>query len=376
MREAGIMRADLSNLLKATAITAAAICCILGPARAAGAERGCISFKGTSGSLRLELRERYTLSGILPLTLCDIEPGTSYRLLVDGAGMERRIGTFDLSRSGRASFGGIRTEEGVRNAIIPGWGSVYAERSIAGISDGVSLGALILKFLDENGKYKDLEDRYKVLNNRLSESAEAGDGILLERAAHEALLKANVQNKYRRRLAYACAAVYGYQLVDVWLSSPPPRTKIEEEGVIRVGVPPRSRAKALFKSLLRPGRGQLYQGKTKRGFFFSILPIAAGIVALDYDNRYGEAANNYKIAVKRFKTATTIEERGRLANEASNLWGEVESKKRNRNTAYVVLAALWGWNVLDTLFQDGSEASNRDYSLDLGPESVALRIRF
>jgi hypothetical protein len=353
------------------------LCYPLPELKAEGVDSLCIHFNGSASNLHLELAEDYDLSGSLPFTICELQPGMSYRMRVDGPGLERKIGTLRISVQGRPSVTGVRLGTTLRNAVVPGWGSSYAGKPATGWMDGTSIFTSLYVFMVEDREYRHLRNRYDVWLDKYFETSSLEEKRRLQQEVHEAALEANVQNKHRKRLAILSAALYGHQFLDSWFSNSPPRASTRTGGsVVSIESSRSSRFKAFIHSLIRPGRGQFYQGKIKRGVVFSTLTLTVGIIALDYHNGYDMEANRYNLIVDRFDAATTLADKERFMKEASAQWSTVEDEKRRRNTAYIILAGLWSWNLLDTLFPSEEGFSSSKYAFELGPLGGYLVLTF
>ncbi|MCK4349449.1 MAG: hypothetical protein KAX13_01255, partial [Candidatus Krumholzibacteria bacterium] len=113
-----------------------------------------------------------------------------------------------------------------------------------------------------------------------------------------------------------------------------------------------------------------------RGVLFNILTMASGLAALEYHNCYDVEEGSYELLIDRYDRAETIDEKNSLAQQASAQWDDVEKAKRNRNTAYIITAGIWGWSLIDTLFESGGGESHSLYSFELSLVSSALVIRF
>ena len=138
-----------------------------------------------------------------------------------------------------------------------------------------------------------------------------------------------------------------------------------------------SRVKAFMHSLIRPGRGQYYQGKSTRGPLFSIMTTAAGLVALDYHNRYDREESDYELMVERYDEADSYAEKVDLRRASQREWEDVETAKRERNIAYIVLAGLWGWNLIDTMFESsGGGPIEENVTVEVLPDGAALVVKF
>jgi hypothetical protein len=354
----------------------AAGCALLGPAPSlAGPDSLCIRFEGSAAGETVVLSRGRIIAGALPVTLCGIEPNAAYRLELGGAGFERRIGSLRIDGDG-ASVGGIRFGTLLRNAIAPGWGSSRAGRGGAAFADVVSLAAILGVFAGEQREYDHIRNRLDVLEALAADAETYEAASRANEAAHEAVVMANVQNAHRRRLAVLCGALYGWQAIEpLWADPPPNAGPGPESGSLVLAGAPRSRAKAFVYSLLRPGRGQIYQGKSARGLIFSAGSLAAGVAALEYWNRYDEAAGAYDLCVERFEAAESVPEKEALASACRLLRANADDERRNRAVSIAVLAAIWGWNCADTFFDAGDVRVSR-YSVEIDPRGAAVAVRF
>ena len=383
------MRARVSDTLRAMGMSAA-IGVLTLTSFAAIAESGsvpssvgardslCVRMTGTLEGEHVTLAHRYELGGVLPATICDLEPRVRYRFTLDGGGLERRIGAFTMSGEGRAALHGVQFSAVARNIVLPGWGSVYARRAGAGLSDDISLGATLAVLYQEEMEYLHLRNRLAVQEERLGAAAAYEDRTRFQVASHEASRELNVQNEYRRRLATLAGALYAWQVVEPFLTDNPPGSAPgAAEGEITVRGSRQSRPKAFLYSLVRPGRGQFYQGKTARGILFSVATLAGGLAALHYQNEYDFALDDYQVCVERFNATDVVSEKKQLLDRASGLWSDVEHVRDRRNASLIALAGVWGWNVIDTFFSggDGGAGSHR-YSLDLDGRGAWVAVHF
>jgi len=338
----------------------------------------CVHFSGTLQGERIALEHRYTLGGGLPATICDLERGVRYRLTLDGDGFERRIGAFSIDGSGRGAVHGLQFSVVSRNAVLPGWGSVYAGHAAAGLSDDLVLGASLIALYGEEMEYRHLRNRLDVQEARLAESATYEDRERFQAAVHEATRELNVQNNYRRRLAALAGAIYAWQVVEPFLTDNPPGSASGQgSGDITLRGARESHVKAFLFSLVRPGRGQYYQGKTARGTLFSVAAVTGGLAALHYQNEYDRAIDTYEVCVERFDATDVVSEKERLRGKASQLWIDVEHERDARNASLIVLAGVWGWNVIDTLFPGEHAGSGAQrYSFDLDERGAWIAFRF
>jgi hypothetical protein len=336
----------------------------------------CVRISGSEPGVRIALVHGYTLSGSLPVLFCDLEPGAGYRLILDGAGFERRVGAFSIE-GGSPRVSGIQAHMAAKNIVLPGWGSASAGRGSTALSDDIGMAASLGLLLHEEMNYRDRRDRIDALNRAFSGAGTWADRVRLQAAQHEASREMNIQNDRRLRLAMLSGSLYLWQAIEPFFADVPPKSSGNRvKGEIALRGARLSRSKAFIYSLMRPGRGQFYQGKTTRGVFFSTATLAAGLVALDHQSGYEYAADDYKLCVERFNAAELISDRERIKDDAVRHWSVVEREKNRRDASLIVLAALWGWNVIDTVLPGEPPGPAAKYSFDLDSRGASIAMRF
>ncbi len=366
------MIAKLVNRCPGAGLTAIAFLCIA--SRCGAADANCVRFTGQGAGESIRLERGYVLSGALPVLLCGIERDVSYRMTLGGPGMERRIGRFTLEEDGVA-VGGIRIGAAARNAAAPGWGSAHAERPGATAADLVSLVGGLAVLANEQQEYSHLENRLDILQAAAVEAETYDEKTRAASAEHDAARMLNIQNAHRRRLVALCGALYGWQVIEPFFTDAPPASSAGSDGAsLALRGAGRSRAKAFVYSLIRPGRGQFYQGKTLRGLLFSGASVAAGLLALEYQNRFDEAVGAYDLCVERFDAAGSIPEKEAFASRCAVLRDDADSAESSRNIVFIALAAVWGINCVDALFDSsGGEASPIAFEIDGRKAAIAVR---
>jgi hypothetical protein len=336
----------------------------------------CIHFSGDSRDLLIELRRGVILSGTVPLTLCDLQPGLTYDMTVRGRGFEVRRGYLSLDGNGVPSIGGNRLGTFARN-LLPGWGSIHAERKDAGWSDLISIAATGMLALREHNEYKHIETRYNILMAQIEVADNVEERQKIRIDANKASRDLNVQNAYRKRCLGYMAYMYAFQLIDPWIVGNPPKTKVTAGGsVVEISGSGASTAKAAILSLFLPGRGQFYQGKRSRGVFFSLATTAGVLISLDYLNTYEEAVNAYELNVEYFETAENVEDKEYFSSRSGAYWADVEKTRRWRNISYGILAGIWAAGVIDTFIPGREDAPPSDLSFNVGPNHASLVYRF
>ena len=336
----------------------------------------CIYFSGDSRDLLIELRRGVILSGTVPVTLCNLQPGLTYDMAVRGRGFEVRRGYLSLDGNGVPSIGGNRRGTFARN-ILPGWGSIHAGRKNAGWSDMISIAATGMLTLREHNEYQHIENRYNILMEQLEAADNVEDRQKIRIDANKASRDLNVQNAHRKRYLGYMAYMYAFQLIDPWIVGNPPKTKVTAGGsVVEISGSGASTAKAAILSLIRPGRGQFYQGKRSRGVIFSLVTTTGVLVAMDYLNTYEEAVNLYELNMEYFETAETVEDKEYFRSLSGAYWADVEKTRRWRNISYGILAGVWAAGVIDTFIPGREDAPPSDLSFSIGPTHASLVYRF
>ena len=355
----------------------AAVAALIAPRAAEGnSDSLCVRISGSEPGARITLAHRYALSGILPASFCSLEPGVRYRLILDGAGFERRIGAFSIE-GGAPRVSGIQALMAAKNIVLPGWGSASAGRVPVALTDDIGMAASLGWLLYEELEYRDQRDRFDALKESFSRAETSMDQVRLQVALHEASREVNIQNDRRLRLAILSGALYAWQIIEpFFIDNPPKSLDGRTKGEITLRGTRQSRPKAFIYSLVRPGRGQFYQGKSVRGVFFSAATLAVGLVALEYQTEYEYAADDYELCVERFDAADVVSEKERIRDEAVRLWSDVEREKDRRDASLIVLAALWGWNVIDTFFPAEQHEPGAKYSFDLDARGASIALRF
>ena len=336
----------------------------------------CCSFSSVSSGLRLTIRQDYTVSGMLPLRICDLSHHIQYDLSISGRGFENRAAGMEMTAEGIPQITGYRAETILMNSILPTSGTFKRGREQQGYLDLLSMAGGLYQFYEENKEYRDLKDRYDLLNSYLQSSGSIDEAEQLRKEAHRAYVYAEQQNTYRKQLLALTSALYAFQILEPVFIDTPPAYRIDQgSSHIVFNAKRKSAGKAFIYSLIRPGRGQYYQGKNIRGLFFSAASVLAGYVALDQNNQYQKKLDDYNISLDEYNYARTVSERRDYLRSASILRADAEDARDNRNLSLYILAGIWGANLIDTvLFEcSGTECG---YSFNITPGGFELAYRF
>ncbi|MDD3643394.1 MAG: hypothetical protein PHQ19_08040, partial [Candidatus Krumholzibacteria bacterium] len=149
-----------------------------------------------------------------------------------GRGLELRRGYLHINSDGTPRVSGNRIGTFLRNAVMPGWGSVRAGRGGGGWTDLTSLGMSGGVFYREYREREHLDNRLSVLLDRLAAENDAVRRQDIRLQTYIASRDVNVQNEHCRRIAVYAIYIYGFQLIDPWLTGGPPGIRAEEGGTV------------------------------------------------------------------------------------------------------------------------------------------------
>ena len=118
---------------------------------------------------------------------------------------------------------------------------------------------------------------------------------------------------------------------------------------LNVGLQEKTKGKAFTRSLFLPGWGQAYQGKTTRAWLYPVVFAGSGLGAIYFTLQYNTAVTDYNEIRDQYLSAVEEDEIDRLRGEMDVKYDEVNSLETTRNIFYMTTAAVWLWNVLDTV---------------------------
>lgn len=249
----------------------------------------------------------------------------------------------------------------LRNAVLPGWGTGASGHGTAAFADILSIAAAGYVLFAEDAELEHLENRLAVIDGAIADLPARADALGGPRRI--AAADVDTQRRHRDRLFGLTAAIYAHQLIDPFLLSPPPRVEpVETEGEVTVALVSsgrRSRGKAFIYSLIRPGRGQCYQGKKTRGFIFEAGTLVAASLFLEHDARLDFETARADEAARRLSLATDDGSRRIIEAEVDRYRDAEDEARLRRNIAGGALAGLWGLSLLDSLLPGGGEDTPR-----------------
>jgi hypothetical protein len=232
---------------------------VISPSMLFGQDSLCVHLNSLHRGVHLELVDDYSINGVLPLTICDLRPGDSWRLSLGGLGLENRTGSLCVDRTGQVSIRSSRTSTFIRNLLLPGWGNIRSGRKGSGWTGMGTTICAAYYYLAEEAEYRDMKDRFDILNREYEEADTYDERTRINEELYSSSRAVNVQNRHRKRSLFLVSAVYGAQLLldPILLGSP--SCELDAGGtILTVDTSPRSRAKAFIYSTIWPGKGQFY----------------------------------------------------------------------------------------------------------------------
>ncbi|MCG3120737.1 MAG: hypothetical protein ALAOOOJD_03565 [bacterium] len=114
---------------------------------------------------------------------------------------------------------------------------------------------------------------------------------------------------------------------------------------------PKTRYKALWRSMRAPGWGQVYSDHKTRGFIISLLQFSTAGVAIYQQAQYRSALDDYNVALKNYRANQNSQD-GQAA-----LIAQVQARQADLDDAYnarkrwlIITGSVYAWNLIDALF--------------------------
>ena len=112
---------------------------------------------------------------------------------------------------------------------------------------------------------------------------------------------------------------------------------------------PKTRFKAMLRSMFFPGWGQYYSDNKTRAFVINITTLGFGAGALFADSDFRKKRDSYDQAVIDLNNATSYDEVTRLRQLVVDKNRDAYDAETVRNTFVIATAAMWAYNVFDAL---------------------------
>jgi len=142
---------------------------------------------------------------------------------------------------------------------------------------------------------------------------------------------------------------------------------------------PKTKLKALSRSLAFPGWGQYYSGRKFTGSIFLGATASALVVFAKNEQRYRNAQTDYENAASLYNLPdASFEERAQLDMQVQSALKNLDDRKIARNISLYVAGGIWLLNVLESalFFPDYAKKINvfQKMSLNVMPDKSGLRL--
>jgi hypothetical protein len=111
----------------------------------------------------------------------------------------------------------------------------------------------------------------------------------------------------------------------------------------------KTRMKAMLRSMLIPGWGQVYSGNKLRGYLITTGTVAAAAAVYHLDRRFDKKKADFELAQSNYNSAMAIEDRIALKAISDQRQNDAYEAETDRNTVLVIGAAFWVYNIIDAL---------------------------
>ncbi len=141
----------------------------------------------------------------------------------------------------------------------------------------------------------------------------------------------------------------------------------------------KTRFKATIRSLIIPGWGQMYSGRTGKGLIFTILAAGATGYYFMTDNDFSEKLDDYDRVNFQYNHATTETEKTSLYSLLGKTKQEAYDAENKRAIAIGGMIGIWGINLIDALFffpKKNGDGPVKSLTIKPDPEQGGAQIVF
>ncbi len=130
---------------------------------------------------------------------------------------------------------------------------------------------------------------------------------------------------------------------------------------------PKTRFKAMLRSMFIPGWGQYYSDDRSRALVINIATVGMGVGAILAENDFRRKRDDYNQSKLDLANATSYEDVSRLRDLVVEKNRDAYDAESLRNTFVYATAAVWAYNVLDALI------FFPNHKLDFHQESIPIK---
>jgi len=137
---------------------------------------------------------------------------------------------------------------------------------------------------------------------------------------------------------------------------------------------PKTRPKALFRSLFLPGLGQHYQEKSLSGFMFNLFFVGSAGAAVLLDKQMTDKSDEYENLRESYTEAYSLSEIEQARKLMTERYDDIENLELQRNLAIGAAGVVWAWSMLDCWFR--KPVYERKSALDLETRQDRTTLHF
>lgn len=325
---------------------------------------GALVLQADSPDAHLSVHGQVSVSGAAPLPVWSL-PAGEYTLAAEGPGLPAVRGRFVLSPEGISR----RPWAGPATALLPpGYSHLERGDSRGWALAAAAAGGAAMTASAQNTfrKAQDRMDRaQRVYSLAVSEESIADARHSLLAASQERGDRREVRNLW---IGFLGATWLGAAMEAVVLTPQPSFTTQDGGTVCYAELPRAGGVQAALRSVLIPGGGQRYMGRTSRASFFFTATAALTAASIVAHDSFLEARRDQALAQRRFDD---LDDELQFEQTRRSLEKAAE-RTDNRNTLRWVMvgaaAGVYAWNAIDA-FSLGQSAGIPGFAWSVTPSS-------
>ncbi len=354
-------------------------------AQASRREGRALEFKTDLPWADLQLEGDDEIHGVSPLRIPGPLEG-DFWLSASGRGVETERGRvrvgLDEAGARVESWGAIPFRETfMRSLLFPGY--PQARYNEDGKSRLLILGGLVgLGFTGwAQWELWQRDDDLTELEQRIAAATTESERDALTRERLDAQEEKSFAADRRLLFAGATGVVWGVSILDAIAFAPDFHVSAADEAGLSLALRRKTRLDAMLRSVVFPGLGQAYNGRSNKAVVAALAAGAAGTWLLHEQDDYNRAVADFRKVRGRFENASSVAERTALLSQQQALFEDVSDRESDRDLAMMLLAGVWGLSLLDAALDFDSGWGETPVSARVGivPGSfgtVAAQLRF
>lgn len=341
-----------------------------------------IEFRTDLPWTRLLLRGKSNIHGVSPLRVSGPISG-DFWLEAEGRGVESERGRVSIRLDEQGSrivgYGAIGAGAAVvRGLTFPGFAQYRSRDHGKAVLLAASSVGLLVSAGHEQGQVWNEEEQRLEAERLVDETTDAA-ALPIARAKLRAELAEESAARDKRNLYLTTAgAVWGASLLDAVLFRPGFHVALGEEANLSLEMKKKSLGKALARSVMFPGFGQMYAGQNTKGFLVGTGAILVGTLFLHEQRDYLGAQGFVASAISQLEVLPPGPERDQAERDLAQYEDDLDSAKHTRDLTRLALGAYWGVSLLDTAFTSrdrwSSEKVGEGWDFGLVPDAEGTRV--